>query len=234
MNVAVIPARGGSKRIVKKNIKPFCGKPIIAYSIEAALQSRCFDKVIVSTDCVEIAEVARTYGAETPFMRDADLSDDLVGTNPVVADAILRLETLQINPLFVCCIYATAPLIRASDLRTAFEQFKASDKQFCFSVAEYQYPVARAMTQSDHGGVEMLFPEYMETRSQDLKPVFHDAGQFYWGSRDAYVDATPLFSANTLPYFLPHFLVQDIDTMEDWTKAEFLASFLNANAYDSN
>lgn len=226
MNICVIPARGGSKRIPGKNIKIFNGKPIIAYSIEAALESDCFDQVIVSTDDNEIAEVAKTYGAKVPFIRPADLSNDYAGTIPVIKHTIAWLESSN-NPIDnVCCLYATAPFIQSQTISKAYQQFKDSRADYCFSVTSFAFPIQRAIKIVRDDKLDMFYPEHFNTRSQDLEEAYHDAGQFYWGKAQAFKDELPLFSEVATPYILPRYLVQDIDTMEDWTRAEVMYKIL--------
>ena len=222
MNVAVIPARGGSKRIPRKNIKPFCGKPMIAWSIEAALESGCFDRVIVSTDDDEIAEVARQYGAEVPFMRPLELSDDHAGTLPVIRHAIETMNSQGRAVEQACCLYATAPFIQAEDLRRGLEILQGSGGDYAFSVTSYAFPIQRAIRLTPGGRVEMFNPEHFNTRSQDLEEAYHDAGQFYWGRAAAWLASKPLFSHDAAPVLLPRHRVQDIDTAEDWERAEWL------------
>lgn len=227
MKLCVIPARGGSKRIPRKNIKDFLGKPIIAYSIESALKSGCFDKVIVSTDDDEIAEVARKYGAETPFVRPKALASDHAGTLPVIKQAIEWFETQGIQVDWVCCLYATAPLVAAENLILAYEKMRANKQktesiEYCFSAAEYSSPVQRAFCCDQNGHVNMLFPDQFNTRSQDLDRVYFDAGQFYWGTAAAFLKELPTFGDYAIPFFLPKMSVQDIDTFEDWAFAELL------------
>ncbi len=229
MKIAVIPARGGSKRIPKKNIRPFCGKPMIAWSIEAAQASGCFDRIIVSTDCEEIAEVARQCGAEIPFMRPAALSDDHTGTTAVVKHAVQMLGELNCEPQKVCCIYATAPFLAPEDIRSGLAQLRDSQAHFAFSVTSYAFPIQRAIRINQHGRVEMFQPEYFNTRSQDLEEAWHDAGQFYWGHADAWLEARPLFSAGSVPVVLPRYRVQDIDTPEDWIRAEWMFHAMKAS-----
>lgn len=224
MNLAIIPARGGSKRIPRKNIKLFHGKPIIAYSIEAALASGCFDKVIVSTDDQEIADVALSYGAEIPFLRSVELSDDFTGTNAVVADAIRRLST---EIAYACCIYATAPFVSPETIRTGLEELAPYNSiDFAVTVTSFPFPIQRAVTLDESGCLIMNKPEHRMTRSQELEEMFHDAGQVYWGTAEAFLRDKPLFSNTTKPIFLPRHLVQDIDTPEDWIRAESLFSVL--------
>lgn len=226
MRLAIIPARGGSKRIPRKNIKPFCGKPMIAWSIEAALASKCFDRIIVSTDDAEIAEVSRAHGAEVPFMRPPELSDDHAGTSSVVAHAVEWMAQ-QVGPVHLaCCLYATAPFVRAQDLRYGLEVLQRSAAQYAFSVTSYAFPIQRAIRIRPGERVEMLYPENFKTRSQDLEEVFHDAGQFYWGLSNAWLNHLPIFGHNSAPVRLPRERVQDIDTAEDWTVAELKFRFL--------
>ncbi len=218
--IAVIPARGGSKRIPRKNIKSFCGAPIIRWPIEVAIDCGLFDRVIVSTDDEAIARTAETLGAEVPFRRPEALADDHAPTAAVVAHAIECLRATGENPDPVCCIYATAPLVTASDLRAGLESLDANDAQFAVSVTSYAYPVQRALRVRPDSRVEMLEPENFFKRSQDLEPVYHDAAQFYWGRADAWLSGRPLFELDTVPVMLPRNRVQDIDTPEDWELAE--------------
>lgn len=222
MKIAVIPARGGSKRIPRKNIRLFAGKPIIAYPIEAARASGLFDRVIVSTDDEEIAGVAQRAGAEVPFLRPAALADDHTGTNAVVKHAIEWFSGQGMPPSHACCIYATAPFLQPRYLREGYEKLVASGKSFAFSVTSFPFPVQRALRITPAGEVDAMYPEYRQTRSQDLEPAYHDAGQFYWGRADAFVRADVLFSSVSLPVVLPRHLVQDIDTEEDWQRAELM------------
>ncbi len=232
MRLCVIPARGGSKRIPRKNILPFCGKPMIAYSIEAALESDCFDRIIVSTDDREIADVAESYGAEVPFLRPPELSDDFAGTLPVVAHAIRESERIYLSDAAdqffseVCCLYATAPMVRAIFLKEALQLIQERQADYCFSSGKYPFPVQRAFRRTSDGFVEMLSPENYYTRSQDLEEVLHDAGQFYWGTRQAFIDKKPIFSEKSYPYLLPRACVQDIDTQDDWDYAEQIYNLL--------
>lgn len=222
MNVAVIPARGGSKRIPRKNIKPFCGKPMIAWSIEAALQSGCCGRVIVSTDDAEIAAVARQYGAEVPFVRPPELSDDHTGTIPVIAHAIEQLTSQGAAPQQVCCIYATAPFIRAEDIQRGLQILADTDSDYAFSVTSYPFPIQRAIRITQSGRIEMFHPELFSVRSQDLEEAYHDAGQFYWGRAVAWQQGKTIFSPQAVPVILPRHQVQDIDTPEDWLRAELM------------
>ena len=222
MNICVIPARGGSKRIPRKNIKAFNGKPIIAYSIEAALESNCFDQVIVSTDDNEIAEVAKKYGAKVPFIRPAELSNDYAGTISVIKHTIEWLENHGNAIDNVCCLYATAPFIQSQTIFKAFQQLQESKADYCFSVTSFAFPIQRSIRITQDDKVDMFYPENFNVRSQDLEEAYHDAGQFYWGKAQAFKDELPIFSETASPYILPRYLVQDIDTLEDWTRAELM------------
>ncbi len=224
MRLAIIPARGGSKRIPRKNIKLFGGKPMIAWSIEAAKQSGCFDRIIVSTDDSEIAEVAISYGAEVPFMRPPELSDDHTGTTKVVAHAVdwyNKNSSLNIASK-VCCIYATAPFIDIKDLQYGLQTLESSDADYAFSVTSYAFPIQRAIRIKNNNRVEMLDASQFNTRSQDLEEVWHDAGQFYWGRAAAWLELKPVFTQSSVPIVLQRHRVQDIDTEEDWTRAELM------------
>ena len=232
MKLCVIPARGGSKRIAKKNIRDFCGKPIVAYSIEAALASNCFDKVIVSTDDKEIALVANKYGAETPFVRPNELSDDYTGTNDVVKHCIQWFQDQGESISNVCCIYATAPFIQAEYLKKGYEKLINSKKSFVFSVTSFPFPIQRAIRVNVNDEVEAIWPENISKRSQDLEEAYHDAGQFYWGHREAFLNDEVVFSTVSSPVILPRHLVQDIDTMEDWYRAELMYQSLQLDKED--
>ncbi len=222
MNLCVIPARGGSKRIPRKNIKPFCGKPMIAWSIEAAKASGCFDRIIVSTDDEEIAEVAKSFGAEVPFMRPAHLSDDHTATIPVIAHAIRWQMEHSDSPIEVCCVYATATFVQSKDIKRGLEILKSTDAEYAFSVTTYAFPIQRAIRITKEQRVEMFQPGHFNTRSQDLEEAWHDAGQFYWGRASAWLEGKPIFISDAAPVTLPRCRVQDIDTPEDWQRAEWL------------
>lgn len=221
MRVAIIPARGGSKRIPRKNIKDFAGKPIIAYSIEAAQRSELFDRIIVTTDDEEIAEVARRYGAEIPFMRPKELSDDHTATIPVIAHAIQTLQNDSVID-YACCIYATAPFVRSADILDAYNALITHHKHYAFPVTTFPFPIQRGVKRDDEGNIEMFTPEHFTTRSQDLEEAYHDVGQFYWGTSDAWLEGKPIFSDAATTIVLPRHLVQDIDTPEDWLRAELM------------
>ncbi len=223
MKLAVIPARGGSKRIPRKNIKRFAGKPIIAYSIEAAHKSGLFDQIIVSTDDDEIAEVAKQYGADVPFMRSAELSGDHTGTMDVIVHAIQTVAKQQgETPEYTCCIYATAPFLLPEFLQQGYDKLSRSEYAYAFSVNEFGFPIQRALRVREDGALDAMHPEFRQTRSQDLERAYHDAGQFYWGRSDAFLSQQVLFSPSSVPVILPPHRVQDIDTPEDWVRAEYM------------
>jgi pseudaminic acid cytidylyltransferase len=220
VKLCVIPARGGSKRIPGKNIRPFAGRPMIEWSIEAALASGCFDRVIVSTDDDEIAAVGRAAGAEVPFRRPAALSDDHAGTLAVMRHAIDRQAADGAEPSTVCCLYATAPFVRAADLCEGFERLRKRGEGFVFTVTRYPFPIQRAIRLDAEGRVSMLHPELFAVRSQDLEECFHDAAQFYWGTAAAWRTGETIFGPASVGLVLPTHRVQDIDTPEDWVRAE--------------
>jgi pseudaminic acid cytidylyltransferase len=226
MRIAIIPARGGSKRIPRKNIKLFHGKPIIAYSIEAAIESGCFDKVIVSTDDEAIAHVARQYGAEVPFIRPAELADDYTTTLAVIQQAVSWCEQQAWDLDLVCCLYATAPFVLFQDLQQGLKLLMAQDIDYVFSATHFNFPIQRAIRLSEEGQVSMFQPEHMNTRSQDLPAAFHDAGQFYWGRVAAFKQGRPFYSERSRVVLLPRTRVQDIDTPEDWAFSEALYSVM--------
>ena len=228
MRLAVIPARGGSKRIPRKNIRPFGGQPMIAWSIRAAADSGCFDRIVVSTDDAEIAEVAIRHGAEVPFMRPRELADDHTGTVPVIAHAV-RWHAAHAPPAAqVCCIYATAPFLQPADLRRGLQVLTDTGTDFAFSVTRYAFPIQRAIRVDDRQRVEMFHPDQFNTRSQDLEEAWHDAGQFYWGRADAWLSGKPIFGRDSAAVPLPRHLVQDIDTPEDWERAEWMLKVFQA------
>jgi pseudaminic acid cytidylyltransferase len=222
MRLAIIPARGGSKRIPRKNINCFGGKPMIAWSIEAALEAGVFDKIIVSTDDTEIANIAKEHGAEVPFIRPSELSGDYTGTTAVIAHAIEWYQSQNTLVDLACCIYATAPFISAQDLKRGLHVLTEGSSDFAFSVTSYAFPIQRAIKLSKDGRVEMFQPEHFNTRSQDLVEAYHDAGQFYWGRPEAWLAGKPIFTLASSPVILPRSRVQDIDTLEDWARAELM------------
>ena len=224
MQLAVIPARGGSKRIPRKNIKMFHGQPMIAWSIQAAIESGCFDEVWVSTDDEEIAEVAQVYGAKVPFLRPAHLSDDFATTADVMSHAVEEFGKINhALPDYICCLYATAPFVTKADLVQGLEKIKNnSNLNYVFSATTYPFPIQRAIKLNEHDTVEMFSPQYFNVRSQDLEEAWHDAGQFYWGTAEAWLNKVMIFASQSSVVELPRFRVQDIDTQEDWDRAEWL------------
>jgi pseudaminic acid cytidylyltransferase len=222
MIVAVIPARGGSKRIPRKNIRPFAGKPIISYSIAAARACGLFERIVVSTEDAEIAAVARECGADTPFVRPVELADDHTGTNAVVAHALAWFAGHGHDVAFVCCIYPTAPFLRPDDLRRGYQALLGSGKSFAFSATSFPFAIQRALRVMPGDGVEPYFPQWIDSRSQDLEPAYHDAGQFYWGRAEAFRAGLAMFAHHSVAVVLPRARVQDIDTSEDWERAELM------------
>jgi pseudaminic acid cytidylyltransferase len=234
MKLCVIPARGGSKRIPRKNIREFCGKPMIAWSIEAAQASGCFDRIIISTDDEEIAGVSCQWGADVPFMRPAKLANDFVGTAPVIAHAVKWHQDHGIEPTVVCCLYPTAPLVEPADIQYGQELLeKASAERFVFTATAYASPIQRALwLDPASGDTHMWQPEQFSKRSQDLEPAYHDAGQFYWARPQAWLQSENLYEG-AKPLILPRWRVQDIDTQDDWTRAELLCEALSKEGLDN-
>jgi N-acylneuraminate cytidylyltransferase len=222
LNVAIIPARGGSKRIPRKNIRDFCGKPMMGWPIAAAQESALFDHIIISTDDDEIAEVADALGAEVPFRRPAELANDHAGTTEVVAHATEWAMQQGWPIAAVCCLYATAPFVTAEDLRAGLKLLVGGDWAFSFTATDYGSPIFRAFLKDSNGGVEMLFPEHFAKRSQDLPTAMHDAGQFYWGRPESWLTQERLFDRWSTPLIIPRWRVQDIDTEDDWIRAELM------------
>lgn len=225
MKLCVIPARGGSKRIPRKNIREFCGKPMIAWSIGAAHESGCFDQIIVSTDDAEIAEVSRQWGAEVPFNRPVELANDFAGTTPVVAHAVQWHQDLGQEISAVCCLYATAPFVQPADIKGGLDLLEqAGWDRFVFTATCYASPIQRALRiDPGTGEAHMHQPESFFKRSQDLEPAYHDAGQFYWGRPQAWLNSENLFESSK-PLVLPSWRVHDIDTQDDWIRAELLCA----------
>ena len=230
--LAVIPARGGSKRIPRKNIRPFLGVPMLARTIGMLTKTGVFDSIIVSTEDEEIADLARAAGAAVPFRRPAELSDDVAGTLPVIAHAIREMQARGVSPAYVACVYPAAVLARLADLRAAWDLLRGSDADYVFTATSFAFPIQRALRRRGDGGCEMIWPEHRETRSQDLEPAFHDAGQFYFGRRDAWLEARPLFGPRSRLLELPRYRVQDIDTPEDWERAELIFRLLERDERD--
>lgn len=224
-NLAVIPARGGSKRIPQKNIRPFAGRPILAYAVDAAVSSGLFERVVVTTDDPEVAEVARSVGAEVPFVRPAVIADDLTPMADVVLHAVTELEAAGDRYDAVCTVFATAPFVRAADLTAGFEVLTAGHPA-AVAVTDFDFPIFRAFALAPEGDLRVLWPEHAGTRSQDLPAALHDAGQFYWTRVEVLRGSRSLWPAGMRPVRLPRHRVQDIDTPEDWQRAELMYAAL--------
>ena len=225
MKIAIIPARGGSKRIPGKNSKMFCGKPMIAWAIGYALESKMFDRVIVSTDDENIAQLARSVGAETPFMRPAELADDLTPTVPVIAHALEACQEIGWAVEYACCIYPCVPFLQPSDLIDAFVLMLEADVNFAYPVTDYAHPIQRAMRRLPDGPMQFLQPEHELTRTQDLEKSYHDTGQFYWGKASAWTARMKMHTAG-VGMVVPNWRVVDIDSVDDWKRAELLYQVL--------
>ncbi|WP_417243494.1 pseudaminic acid cytidylyltransferase [Celeribacter sp.] len=223
MSICVIPARGGSKRIPRKNIRDFHGRPMIGWSIAAARECGLFDRIVVSTDDDGIAAIARAQGAEVPFLRPADLSNDHAATVPVIAHAVDALGVADDAP--VCCLYATAPFVQAADLAEGLRLLHAG-ASYAMAVTEFAYPIQRALRRGADGAVSMMDAAQMQVRSQDLEPAWHDAGQFYWAKAATWGAGVPVFGAGARGVALPTSRVVDIDTPDDWIRAEALFQVL--------
>jgi len=228
MNIAIIPARGGSKRIPRKNIKEFCGKPMIAYAITVAKESSIFDHVVVSTDDDEIAHIARTLGAETPFVRPTELANDHIATVPVIAHAIEDCRNLGWKFDNVCCIYPCVPFIQIEDIKGALVRINNSEVDYCFPITGYPSAIQRALRLLGDGKVQPFYPECQLTRTQDLDLAYFDAGQFYWGKADAWL-TNPKIHCSGLGYAIQNWRVVDIDTPEDWQRAELIYRAIISN-----
>ena len=227
MDIAIIPARGGSKRIPRKNIKLFKGKPMIYWSINAAYDTKCFEKIIVSTDDDEIADIAKEYGAEVPFKRPSHLADDYSNTIDVIKHSLSWMQKSDLKVKRICCIYATAPLINFKDILKARNILDLSEEDFVvFTATSYPFPIQRAISIDSDGYSKMFYPNNFRTRSQDLIQSFHDAGQFYWASKSIWENTNNLFE-NSKPLIIPRWRVQDIDNHEDWERAEIMHDLIN-------
>lgn len=226
-SVAIIPARGGSKRIPRKNIALFDGEPIISYSIKTALSSGLFKRVLVSTDDEEIAAVARKYGAETPFIRPSALADDYATTADVMRHAATWLRSDEPSIKYACCLYATAPLTTPDDLRTAHRRLlQNSEIEMCVPVTTYDYPIQRALRLADGDNILFVEPDHLLSRSQDLEPAYHDTGQFYFGKLQRWLGTNGIFGHTAIGVKIESWRVQDIDTQEDWQRAELIYKLL--------
>jgi N-acylneuraminate cytidylyltransferase len=227
-NLAIIPARGGSKRIPRKNIKPFLGKPIIAYSIESALKTKLFDEVIVSTDDVDIAAIARQYGANVPFLRSEATANDFATLADVLIEVVECYRQTGIYPENICCILATAPLIDFQCIVDAYGLMMDSNKYLSvYPVVAFSYPILRSLKMDVQGYISMNWPEYMSTRSQDLEPAYHDTGTFYWIKTDALLEYKTIITPQTGGIVVDEITVQDIDTETDWKLAEMKYKLFN-------
>ena len=227
-NICIIPARGGSKRIPRKNIKEFLGKPIIAYSINAALESGIFDEVMVSTDDQEIADFAEKEGAKLPFLRSASNSDDFSTTADVLVEVLKDYSDIGQQFSDACCIYPTAPFVTPDDLKRGKVLLDSPGVESVFPVVKFDYPVWRGLKMSSKGKIEMLWPQYLGSRSQDLEPTFHDCGQWYWFKVREFLETKNLFSAKSSGLELTNMEVQDIDTESDWRLAELKYEYLQS------
>lgn len=224
--IAIITARGGSKRIPRKNIKDFLGHPIIKYSIDAALNAGCFDEVMVSTDDDEIAAIALSLGARVPFFRSKELSDDHATTSEVILEVLRMYSSIGQEFEYVCCIYPTAPFVTSKKLKVAYQTLQEKDAETLVPIVRFSYPILRSLKMNNDGLVIMNWPEHINTRSQDLSPAYHDCGQFYFLQSSAFIRDGKLFSNKCVGLEMPESEVQDIDTEEDWKIAEIKFSFL--------
>lgn len=224
--VAIIPARKGSKRIPGKNIKDFCGKPMIAHSIDCAIKSGLFSKIIVSTDCDEIARISKNHGAEVPFMRPGQLADDFTPIANVYLHVLELLSEKQKLPKYFCGITATAPLMQERYLREGFEMMEEKQAPAAFSVCQFPAPIQRALKVSNDGSLKMFWPENELVRSNDLELAFFDSGQFYWLKTDTFMEEKKVWLPGSLPVTLPRHLTQDIDNEDDWKQAEIFYKFM--------
>lgn len=230
--LAVIPARGGSKRIPRKNIRPFVGVPMLSRTIAMLRAAGVFDHVVVSTDDDEISDIASMAGALVPFRRPQELSNDTAATLPVVAHAIREMNARGMLSDFVCCAYPAAVLSRPDDVRAAYDLLRRTEVDYVFTATSFPYPIQRALRKLADGSCEMYWPEHRETRSQDLEPAYHDAGQFYFGRSEAWLQGSPLFGRRSKMLELPRYRVQDIDTPEDWVRAETIFRLLEQEQRD--
>ena len=228
MNLAIIPARGGSKRIPRKNIRDFCGRPMISYAINTAIRSGLFEHIVVSTDDDEIALLAQQLGVETPFIRPAELAGDFTATVPVIAHGIENCHRFGWTFDQICCIYPCVPFIQSKDLVDALAQLKSSDVDYCFPVTEYPSQIQRALKISSEGKLQSFYPKFELTRTQDLELAYYDAGQFYWGNTNAWL-TNPNIHSSGVGHVIPNWRVVDIDTPDDWHRAELIYQAINHN-----
>ena len=228
MNIAIIPARSGSKRIPQKNIKIFNGKPMIAHAILAAKSSKLFEHIIVSTDDEKIAAIAQEWGAETPFIRPAVLATDYVETVPVIAHGIKACRALGWTFEYVCCIYPAVPLIQLNDLKESLDLLiEIGGANYCFPVTKFPSAIQRALRCLEGGKLQPLFPQFENTRTQDLEAAYHDVGQFYWGKVEVWLKNMRIHSCG-IGYVIPNWRVVDIDTPDDWLRAEVLCKSISS------
>jgi N-acylneuraminate cytidylyltransferase len=220
MNVAIIPARGGSKRISNKNIKNFKGYPLIYWSLKAAISSKLFDKIIVSTDSIKIKNIAEKLKAEVPFLRPKNISNDHASTADVMKHAVGWLEKNNISPKFVCCIYPTAAFLKPKDIIKAYKKIKNSKWDYVFSGGRFTSSIFRSFKKNKHNGLKMIFPKFYNKRTQDITETFHDAGQFYWGKKNSWKKKKLIFSSKSCMIEIPRWRIHDIDNLEDWHAAE--------------
>ena len=229
--LAIIPARGGSKRIPRKNIRMFCGQPMIAYAISAAQESKLFDRVMVSTDDPEIADLASGMGAEVPFVRSIELSDDYATTTDVVANAIEFYERIGYINSHICCIYPCTPFIKVEDLTGALDSLNSSGANYCFPITDFPSPIQRALKQDLTNKLTPLYPQFNTARTQDLEAFYYDVGQFYWGLKEAWTQKNPIH-LNSVGYRIPNWRVVDVDTIEDWNRAEIIFKLMEQRDRD--
>jgi pseudaminic acid cytidylyltransferase len=224
--ICIIPARAGSKRIKNKNIKKFNGKPMIKYSIDAAIKSKCFSKIIVSTDSIKIKKIAEKCGAEVPFIRPKKLSGDKIALRPVVINVLKFFQNLKMLPMHVCYITATAPFIDPKDIKNSYKLIKKEKVNYVFSISTFDYPIQRALRINKKKKIEMVNRKFRNYRSQDLEELYHDAGQFYWGKSSSILKDVKTFGKSSMPYLIKRWKSIDIDTKEDWYQAELMSKYL--------
>ncbi|MFH1461700.1 MAG: pseudaminic acid cytidylyltransferase [bacterium] len=232
-SIAIITARGGSKRIPKKNIKNFCGQPIIKYSIDAALKSGCFSEVMVSTDDQEIANIAESFGAKVPFLRSPQNSNDTATTGDAILEVLNSYKKLNTKFEYFCCIYPTAPFITSEKLSNSLNMLKQTNADAVIPVVKYSYPIQRSL-KIENNILKMNWPENYKERSQDLEPAYHDSGQFYWMKTESFLEQKTLFAKKTIPFIINEIEIQDIDTIQDWEIAEFKYKYLKKNLTQKN
>jgi len=225
-NLAIIPARRGSKRIKNKNIKKFYGVPIISYAIKTALETKMFDKVVVSTDCLKIAKLSKKLGADVPFLRSKSLSDDMTNVDEVIKHAILWFEEHSFFYKNICCIYPTNPFLNVQVIKNVYKLLIKNKSDYAFTVSKFTHNIQRGFNLSKNNKIKKKFTKYEKKRSQDLKEYYHDAGQIYWGKRLAFKNMQNLFTAKSSAYCIPGYLTHDINTMEDWRRAELFFKIL--------